>query len=220
MTITIQPAASRRERTLFLTFPWRLHKDDPLWIPPLLPQRTNRLDPAKNPVVAEQTPEPLIAWRDGEPVGTIVMGIDHKRNRDWDEDNALFGYFDCIQDYSVFEALINHAVDWTKAQGKTRLWGPWNLDYEDSHGFLVMGWNRPPVVMCGHTPPYYPEYAERYGMVKARRDSLAFCYDVPEDRSAAIPEKLMRVVKKLQTRSGIVVRQADFSRWDDELALF
>jgi hypothetical protein len=217
MAITIRPAQSRRDRRLFHTFPWTIYRDDPLWVPPLLGQRRDRFDPAKNPFIANSVAEPFIAWQDGQPAGTIVMAIDRTRNERWQEDNAVFGYFECTEGYHVAEALFDHAIQWTRTQGKSRLWGPWNLDYEDCHGFLVKGWERPPVIMNGHTPPYYHVYAERYGFQKARRDSLAFCYDIPDENP--FPEKLERVVRKLIERTPIVIRQADFSRWDEELAL-
>ncbi len=219
MRIDVRPVTSSYERRIFLTFPWHIYKHDPLWVPPLLPQRARRLDPRHNPVIAEGIVQPFIAWRGNKPAGTIVLAVDTVRNRAWNEDNAMFGYFDCVNDYSVAEALFDTAVKWTRQQGKSRLWGPWMLDYEDSHGFLIRGWDRPPVVMCAHNPPYYPEFAERYGMQKARRDSLAFAYDVPKDRSQAMPPKLQRVIDKLRQRSHVTVRQADFGRWEEELKL-
>jgi GNAT superfamily N-acetyltransferase len=219
MRIEVRPVASRREQRLLLIFPWRIYKEDPLWVPPLLPQRASRFDPARNPLISSGVVQPFIAWRGGEPVGTVALAVDEERNTSWNESNAIFGFFECVQDYSVAEALLDAAVAWTRKQGKSRLWGPWQLDYEDSHGFLIKGWERRPVVMCGHNPPYYPEFVERYGMRKARRDSLAFAYDMLGDRSRAVPEKIGRVVEKLRERTRVTVRQADPGRWDEEIEL-
>ena len=33
--LSVKPVASRRERKLFLEFPWTLYRGDPNWIPPL-----------------------------------------------------------------------------------------------------------------------------------------------------------------------------------------
>jgi GNAT superfamily N-acetyltransferase len=217
MTITVRPVETRGEQRAFLTFPWKLYRNDPLWVPPLLPQLAERLNPAKNPVLAGGQVRAWMAWKGSEPAGTIALGIDEQRNRTWGEDFAMFGFFECIEDEAVADALLGRAAQWAREQGKARLWGPWMMDYEDSHGILVKGWDRPPVIMCKHNPPYYQGFVERFGMVKARRDSLAFAYDVP-DSSQPLPEKLVRVVNKLKERTGIVVRQADFSRWDAELA--
>lgn len=219
MAVTVKPVQSGREMRQFLTLPWKIYRDDPLWIPPLLPQQRSRFDPASNPILSGQPAEAFIAWQDGQPVGTVAVAVDHVRNEEWDEDNAIFGYFESVNDYAVAEALLDTAAEWTRKQGKSRLWGPWRLDYEDSHGFLVKGWERPPALMCGHTPPYYAEFAERYGMRKARRDSVAFAYDIPDEPEQAIPPKLARIAGKLKDRTKVTIRQGDFSRWDEEIEL-
>ena len=46
--ITIRPVNSRKERRIFLTFPWRIYKDDPMWVPPVLSERKARIDPTRN----------------------------------------------------------------------------------------------------------------------------------------------------------------------------
>ena len=217
MTIDVRPVTTRRERRIFLTFPWRIYHDDPLWVPPLLPQRAARLDPARNPTIASGAVQIFIAWHGSEPVGTVAAAVDEKRNADWNENNAIFGFFECVEDYSIAEALLDRVVAWSQSRGIARLWGPWALDYEDSHGLLVEGWERRPVVMCGHNPPYYPAFVERYGMHKARRDSLAFAYDFVYGDERDVPERMRRVVEHVKRRERVTVRQARFDDWDAEI---
>jgi len=219
MGINVRPVASRRELRLFLKFPWRIYQDDPLWVPPLLPQRARRLDPASNPVIAGGRVQPFVAWKGTEPVGTVVVAVDEERNAAWGEDNAIFGMFECVEDYAVAEALFDTAVRWAREQGTGYLWGPWPLDYEDSHGFLISGWEYKPAVMCGHNPPYYPQFVEHYGMTKARRDSLAFYAEAPENGIAGLPEKLTRVVEKLRAHTRVHIRTVDLARFDEELRM-
>ena len=38
---------TRREKRRFLTFPWAIYRGDPLWVPPLLPEREKKIDPAR-----------------------------------------------------------------------------------------------------------------------------------------------------------------------------
>ena len=45
----VLPVRTARERRLFLTFPWRIYRNDPLWVPPLLPERRAQLDPQRGP---------------------------------------------------------------------------------------------------------------------------------------------------------------------------
>ena len=43
--IEIHPIQSARERRIFLTFPWQIYRHDPLWVPPLIPERSKTIDP-------------------------------------------------------------------------------------------------------------------------------------------------------------------------------
>ena len=46
-TLEILPVRTAQERRTFLTFPWRIYRDDPLWVPPLLPERAKTIDPER-----------------------------------------------------------------------------------------------------------------------------------------------------------------------------
>src|SRR3546814_15924614 len=54
----------------FLRLPWRLYRDDPAWIPPLLLERRQHLDPRHNPFFETAETRFWIALRDGLPVGS------------------------------------------------------------------------------------------------------------------------------------------------------
>jgi GNAT superfamily N-acetyltransferase len=127
-----------------------------------------------------------------------------------------FGFFECVDDYAVAKALLDHVRALAKARGLATLYGPFNLDREDSYGVLVEGRDRPPVILCGHTPPYYQHFLESYGFAPARGDNLAFAID-PNDDSPAL-RKLSRLADWLRDRREITVRAADFTRWRDESA--
>jgi GNAT superfamily N-acetyltransferase len=58
------------------------------------------------------------------------------------------------------------------------LYGPFNLDREDGRGILIEGRDRPPAILCGHHPPYYQEFFERYGFEKDGDDGLAYAIDL------------------------------------------
>jgi GNAT superfamily N-acetyltransferase len=212
--IEIHPIRNRREKRIFLTFPWRIYKDDPLWVPPMLPDRANVIDPQKGAFFKRGEAEFFVAWKDGKPVGTICAAEDHFSNEQRGRHECLFGFFECIQDDALAQAMFEHVRQWAVARGLDTLWGPFNLDYEDSYGILIEGRDRPPVVLCGHTPPYYRELVERYGFEKARGDNIAFAIRVDEET----PERrrLGRLADRLRRRGRITVRGADFENWERE----
>ncbi|MBN1259366.1 MAG: MFS transporter [Anaerolineae bacterium] len=216
----VRPVRTPWERRIFLTFPWRIYRPrqgehDPLWVPPLLPQRAGVIDPERGAFFEQGEAEFFIAWRDGEPVGTICAAEDRASNAFRGLHDCTFGFFECSDDFAVAEALFNQAIAWGRARGLDALCGPFNLDREDSYGVLVEGRDRRPTMLCGHTPPYYQDFLERFGFAPARADNLAFALDLQEDTPAL--QRLARLADRVRARSAIAIRTADLTQWDAEL---
>ena len=114
-SIHIQEARTVRDLRAIILFPWQLYRDDPLWVPPIVSDRLARFDPATNPMLRHGKAQAFIARRDGRIVGTIATAIDDELNKVLNEPFASWGFFECINDYSVAEALFSAARDW--AQG-------------------------------------------------------------------------------------------------------
>jgi len=82
-----------RERKIFLTFPWHIFKGDPLWVPPLLPDWAERTDPRRGVFFKRGSADFFIAWRDGQPVGTICAAEDRQANAERHAPECIFGFF-------------------------------------------------------------------------------------------------------------------------------
>jgi len=213
--ITVLPVSGSRQRRLFLTFPWRIFQGDPLWVPPLLPDLAERIDPKKGVFFKRGEAECFIAWRGGQAVGTICAAEDRQANSETGHHECVFGFFHFVEDYAVMEALLEQAKCWAKARGLDTLSGPFNLDYEDGYGILVEGRDRPPTLMCGHTPPYYCEFVERYGFQPLRGDNIAFALDLAPDTSEL--QSLARMAERVRSQARYTIRPADMAHWEDEL---
>ena len=135
--VKIRQAKSRKELRKFLTFPWKIYKNDPLWVPPILDDRFKTVDSGRGVFFQRGTAEFFTAWKNGELVGTICTAIDFKANESVDKKECLFGFFECINDRRVANALFDHAVHWAIERDMTSLYGPFNLDYEDGYGVVV-----------------------------------------------------------------------------------
>jgi GNAT superfamily N-acetyltransferase len=127
----------------------------------------------------------------------------------------VFGFFECIDDDEVFEALVAAVVDWARDRGLDTLFGPFNLDYENSYGVLIEGRDRPPAILCGHTPDYYQGLFESHGFRKARGDNLAF--DIPIKESSDARRRLTRLGDRMRRQGWVQVRGADLVNWRDEV---
>jgi len=202
--IDIRPVRTPRERRAFLTFPWLIYANDPLWVPPLLPEREKAVDPERGRFFRNGRADLFMAWKDGRPAGTICCAEDAADTRLRGHGECQFGFFECIADYSVAEALFRRAEDWARERGMTAICGTYNLDPEDSRGVLVEGYDRPPALLCGHNPPYYADFCERFGMVKRHADNLAYCFDI--DLSAPKIRRLMQLAERVRRRKNVVIR--------------
>ena len=212
--IEIIPVRMPRHRRAFLTFPWQIYRGDPLWVPPLLPERMKMIDPDKGTWFKHGNAEFFMATRAGKLVGTICCAEDRVVNELRELKDCVIGFFECIDDYTVAEALFNHARGWSWKHSLQTLYGPFNLDYEDGYGVLLEGRDRPPVVLCGHTPTYYQGFFERYGFEAARGDNIAFAI-TPEEGAEEI-KRVARLAERLRQRGRITVRSADLTHWEEE----
>ncbi|NLE46053.1 MAG: GNAT family N-acetyltransferase [Chloroflexi bacterium] len=213
--IEVRPVSSRHERRVFLTFPWHVYRDDPIWVPPLIPERAKVIDPQRGVWFRRGSAELFVAWDHHTPVGTICAAEDPTTNQARSRRDCVFGFFECVPDESVARALIDTAAAWAREHDLDALYGPFNLDYEDGYGVLIEGRDRPPAVFCGHTPPYYRDLVEGYGFVPARGDNLAFAADLTRDTPAL--RRLTRLARRVRERSDILVRDADLGQWDSEV---
>ncbi len=213
--VSVRPVSTSRERRIFPTFPWQIFKNDPLWVPPMLPDLAERIDPKRGVFFQRGQAEFFIAWRDGLPVGTICAAEDRQTNAEVGGRECIFGFFHFIEDYTVMEALLACAGHWAQARGLDTLTGPFNLDYEDSYGILVEGRDQPPTLMCGHTPPYYLEFVERYGFRPARGDNIAFAFDLQAQTSALAELECM--AQRVRASRSYTIRPADLAHWEEEL---
>jgi GNAT superfamily N-acetyltransferase len=218
--IDVRPVRTAREKRIFLTLPWRIYARDPNWVPPLLPERAKVIDPKRGFFFKNGYADLFIAWKDGRPAGTICCAEDRVETRNRGHAECLFGFFESIDDYAVAEALFRRAGEWARERKMKAVYGPYNLDREDSRGILIEGFDRPPPMLCGHNPTYYPDFCERFGFTKLGGDNVAYCIDV--DLNAPAVRRLARLAERIRRRKPITVRgarmndlQAEIDRvWD------
>ena len=179
------------------------------------PNAKKVIDPERGLFFKNGYADLFIAWKDGRPAGTICCAEDTADTRDRGHAECMFGFFECVEDYAVAEALFRRAEDWARAHKMPAIYGPYNLDREDSRGILVEGYDRPPALLCGHNPPYYKEFCERFGMVKREADNLAYCIDIDLTR----PEirRLTRLAERVRRRKTVIIRGANMDDLEGEI---
>ncbi len=209
------PVKTSSDRKRFATFPWQIYRHDPLWVPPLLADRIKLIDPATGIFFKRGIAELFMVLKDGKLAGTICCADDKETNAARGMKDCMIGFFDCIEDRDVAWAMFDHARQWAAAHQLETLYGPFNLDYEDSYGVLIEGRDRPPVILCGHTPAYYQAFFEEYGFPPARGDNLA--YELTREMSAVPRERLGHLADRLRKHNWIKIRSANLDDWEAEV---
>ncbi len=111
--------------------------------------------------------------------------------------------------------MIDRVSQWAAARGLATLGGPFNLDYEDSYGVLVEGRDRPPVILCGHTPPYYQDFFEHNGFRPLAGDNLA--YELTLDTSSPALQRTAVLAERIRRKGWIRIRTPDLRQWKSEV---
>jgi GNAT superfamily N-acetyltransferase len=212
--IEIYHVKSWLDRRRFITFAWRVYKHDPLWVPPLVPERMKMLNPKTSQFLSHSRADFFIAYKNGRPAGTIMAANDVSSNRLRKIKECMIGFFECIDDQAVANALFNAAMVWGRDHNLERLVGPFHMDYDSAYGLLIQGRDRPPVVNCGHTPVYYQKLFESYGFTPLRPDNLAFALDLREETDQI--RLLHRLANKAREKGTIILREGRLEEWDKE----
>lgn len=198
----------------FIRFPWKVYRGDPHWVPPLKNEVKTLLSEKKNPFFQHAEAAFFLARKNGETVGRIAAIIDRNHGNIRNERVGFFGYFECLPDLSVARELLDAAARWLKERDIVIMQGPVNLSTNNECGFLLEGFDSPPMIMMTYTPAYYLDYMERCGLTKAR-DLYAYITVI---RDVAAGGRLERLASAVRTRTpGLTVRPADMKKFQREL---
>ena len=129
--LRVQPVTTEWDRQVFVRFPWRIYRNDPQWVPPLIHQRERQLDPERSSFFGHGEGAPFVARRGDEVVGTIVAWINHRSNAYLREKAAGFGFFEVLEDHPIAEALLTAACDWARTRGMEVIRGPFYFSMDD-----------------------------------------------------------------------------------------
>ena len=211
-TVRVVPVRDHREFHHFLKLPWRVYRNDPLWVPPLLFDQKQLLNRRKHPFHQHAEVEYFVAWRGEEAVGRIAAIVNHQYVQFHEEATGFFGFFESIHDVKVATALLATAEQWVADRGMQQIRGPMNFSTNEECALLIDGFDSAPAVMMPYNPTYYPQLLEGSGYAKAK-DLLAYLVDgtVPP------PPRLVNGAERLLRRQNIVIRPFNLKRFKQEV---
>ena len=213
MNIEVRPIELPRGADAFLKTWWPIYRSDPHWVPPLLYERKQFLNPKVNPYFKVADVQCFLAKRDGKAVGTIAATWDHELQKS-DPGVGLFGFYEFPDDEGVARPLFDAAMAWLHRRGAKKAWGPFNFNPNHDFGLLVDGFDTDPMVANPHNRPYYDAMYQRLGMRKMH-DWYAYWME------GAVPGRVAAIAKRfMDHHPNITVRPFDKSNFASEMRLF
>ncbi len=206
----------------FMRVPHLTQGHDPYWVAPISLElgplqigEGPRFNPKVNPWFQHGEVMFWVAERDGQLVGRISAQIDQNHLKLYNDATGFFGFFECIDDQEVANALFEAGFAWLREKGMKRCVGPFSFNINDPDaGLLIDGFNCRPRVAMGHAQPYYQKLVEDAGFAKAV-DMRA--YLTPMD--TALPFKQLQWLKRRLARNPrLAVRSLDPKRYDEDFA--
>lgn len=202
MSVTVTRVQNKRAFKEFLHFPLTLYKDMPAFVPPLIMDDADTLDPKKNPAYEFCDAAMYLAYKDGKLAGRVAAIVNRKANAAWNHDEVRFGWFDFIDDREVSKALLEAVEAFGRERGMTTVLGPLGFTDFDPEGMLVEGFEYLSSMALHHNWPYYKDHMEALGYAKDV-DWLEYRIYIGD----TIPDKYIRVAKVVEERYGLKLRK-------------
>ena len=195
--IDIKKVSSQGDYQTFVEFPFTLYRDNPFWVPPLVKDEIETLDPQLNPVYQNATASLFLAYKNGEVVGRVAAIINWIEVEEIKKNKVRFGWFDFIDDTNVSKTLIEAVISFGKKHKMETIEGPVGFSNLDKAGLLIEGFNEPNTIITLYNFPYYSKHLEKLGFNIAAKWVE---YEIKIDDFESSPERVKRFSKLIMDK--------------------
>lgn len=180
------------DRRKFATYPLKLYKNCPYYVPSLRSDEMNMLNEKYNFSLKESKAKCFLCYKDNELVGRIAGVINYPHNKLTGKKYVRFSRFECIDDIEVFKALLGAVENFGKQEGMELIHGPWGFNDTDREGMLTFGFDRRSTYATNYYYPYFCENMKKLGYADESK-WLERKFVIPEKPI----EKICRVTEKI-----------------------
>ena len=184
----------------FTQFQIDMYEDNPYYVPPLISDDVDTLNPKKNPAYEFCDVRCFMAYKGEKPVGRIAAIINNKLNEKTGAKDIRFGFIDFIDEIEVSRGLLDKVEEWGRERGLERIVGPLGFTDLDYEGMLVEGFDQLSTMATIYNYSYYPEHMHALGYDKDT-DWVEYVMDVPD----GVPEKHNRISEIVKKKFGLRV---------------
>jgi hypothetical protein len=216
--IEIKEVNSKKDMRLFASYPVKLYKDCPFYVPSLRSDEMDTFNPKKNHSLKESKLKGFLCYKDGELVGRIAGLINNTHNKLSGKKYIRFSRFECIDDIEVFKALLGAVEQFGKENGMEIMHGPWGFNDTDREGMLTYGFDKRSTYATNYYYPYFYKNMETLGFEDESK-WVEFGFKIPESTDKRIDALALKIKEKLKVKDvaeTMSVRQI-LSKYGDKM---
>lgn len=198
--VRIEEVRDKKGFNKFLKFPYKLFKNDNMWVPSLIMDERSTFNKKKNPALEFCDYKIFLAYKGDEIVGRIVGILNTKSNEIWNQKRIRFGWFDYIYDIEVADSLLRAVENWAKESKMNEIVGPMGFTDMDKEGMMIEGFDVNCPMACYYNPSYYPKLIEKLGYIK-EVDWVQ--YEITANQP--VPEKLCKINNLIKNKYNLKI---------------
>ena len=200
--IVIKEAKTKAEYLAFVKFPYSLYKENPNWVPPLINDEIETIDPDLNPVYQNANASFFLAYQGEKIVGRIAAIVNWIEVKEIKKSKVRFGWFDVIDNINVTKSLIDCVIKFGKDHNLESVEGPLGFSNLDKAGLLIKGYEEQNTMITLYNHPYYSEHLKKLGFNEAAKWVE---YEIKIDDFESSPEKVKRFSKLIMERYNLTL---------------
>ena len=202
--LTFKVVKSSKDFDAFVRFPFDLYRYNSHWVPPLIKDEIETINPNINPVYQNAKARFFLALRGEKVVGRIASIINWIEVNEVGKSKVRFGWFDVIDDLEVSKLLLEQVRLFGEEHNLKTIEGPMGFSNLDKAGMLIEGFEERNTMITLYNAPYYKNHLEALGY---KMNAKWVEYEIKIDDYEASPEKVKRFSKLIMKRYELSLLQ-------------
>ncbi len=157
MGYEVSPVSNRKSLKDFIKLPFKIYKDDELWIPPLISELKRTLNTNENPYFKNASLKLFNCYKDKDITSRLAIVINKMHYKKFGIKCAYFGFFESFNDKEAARQLFNEIEKYCIEQNIKLIEGPFNPNHYSELGMQINNFDKPVNFFQTYNPPYYNE---------------------------------------------------------------
>jgi len=202
--VTIKVVQNSKDLEAFVRFPFSLYQNNPYWVPPLIKEEIETLNPKVNPVYQNADARFFLAYKGETLVGRIAAMVNWIEVNQVGKNKVRFGWYDTVDELAVSKILLEQVVAFAKEHKLSRVEGPMGFSNLDKAGLLIEGFEEQNTMITLYNAPYYQEHLKALGY---SMNAKWVEYEIKIDDFEESPVKVKRFSKLVMDRYQLKLLQ-------------